>query len=274
MIKLSFDTSFKTCSDLASGCIVSIGVFDGLHLGHQAIIKKNVELARKGGFLSVVMTFSVNPKMAKGSMEKMAPMLGVKEMDEMLEKMGVDVHCVIDFSSDMSKLSGEEFIAKLCTSCRVEAMVVGTSFRCGNPHESVGSSEIEVLLSRYTSSAFLVVVPSVFVEGTEVSSSLIRRCLLTGDLEQVSKLLGRAYSLDLRDLPWESPCKWSQDRLLIDVRTLGRLLPPEGVYMVEATDNQSGVTQKVETRLCISEDHLALELPVRMKPSGIIFLGA
>ena len=270
MIKLSFDTSFKTCSALQTGCIVSIGVFDGLHLGHQAIIKKNVELARKGGFLSVVMTFSVNPKMAKGSMEKMAPMLGVKEMDEMLEKMGVDVHCVIDFSSDMSKLSGEEFIAKLCTSCRVEAMVVGTSFRCGNPHESVGPSEIEVLLSRYTSSAFLVVVPSVFVEDTEVSSSLIRRCLLTGDLEQVSKLLGRAYSLDLRDIPYE----WSQNRLLFDVRTLGRLLPSEGVYMVEATDKQSRVTQKVETRLCISEDHLALELPVRMKPSGIIFLGA
>ena len=265
MIKLSFDTSFKTCSDLASGCIVSIGVFDGLHLGHQAIIKKNVELARKGGFLSIVMTFSVNPKMAKGSMEKMAPMLGVKEMDEMLEKMGVDVHCVIDFSSDMSKLSGEEFIAKLCTSCRVEAMVVGTSFRCGNPHESVGPSEIEVLLSRYTSSAFLVVVPSVFVEGTEVSSSLIRRCLLTGDLEQVSKLLGRAYSLDLRDIPYE----WSQNRLLFDVRTLGRLLPPEGAYMVEATDNQS----RVKAQLCISEDHLALELPVRMNPSGITFLG-
>ena len=264
MTKVICDTSFAPFSS-SKGCVVSIGVFDGLHLGHQAIIKKNVELARKNGFLSVVMTFSVNPKMAKGSMKKMAPVIGGKEMEEMLEKMGVDVHCVIDFSSDMSKLSGEEFIAKLCTLCKVEAMVVGTSFRCGNPHESVGPSELEVLLSRYTSSAFLVVVPSVFIQDQEVSSSLIRRCLLTGDLEQVSKLLGRAYSLDLRDCP----CEWSQNRLLFDVRTLGRLLPPEGVYMVEATDKQ----RRVKAQLCVSEDHLALKLPVRMIPNGITFLG-
>ncbi len=265
MIKVSFDTSFKASSVFSTGCVVSIGVFDGLHLGHQTIFKKNVELARKSGFLSVVMTFSVNPKMAKGSMKKMEPITSALEMDEMLEKMGVDVHCIIDFSSDMSKLSGEEFIAKLCTLCRVEAMVVGTSFRCGNPHESVGPSELKVLLSRYTSSAFLVVVPSVILDGVEVSSSLIRSCLLTGDWEQVSKLLGRAYSLDLRGVP----SRWSQNRLLFDVRTLGRLLPPEGVYMVEATDFQS----RVKAQLCISEDHLALELPVRMNPSGITFLG-
>ena len=264
MNKVILNTSFSALPS-SKGCVVSIGVFDGLHLGHAAIIKKNVELAQRGGYLSVVVTFSVNPKMAKGSMKKMEPLTSALQMDEMLEKLGVDVHCIIDFSNDMSKLSGEEFIAKLCTSCKVEAMVVGTSFRCGNPHESVGSSELKVLLSRYTSSAFLVVVPSVFIEGSEVSSSLIRRCLLTGDLEQVSKLLGRAYSLDLRGIPYE----WSQNRLLIDVRTLGRLLPPEGAYMVEATDNQS----RVKAQLCISEDHLALELPVRMNPSGITFLG-
>ena len=264
MNKVVLDTSFSALPS-AKGCVISIGVFDGLHLGHVAIIKKNVELARKGGYLSVVVTFSVNPKMAKGSMQRLAPLTSTLEMDEILEKMGVDVHCIIDFSNDMSKLSGEEFIAKLCTSCKVEAMVVGTSFRCGNPHASVGPTEMSELLSKYTSSAILVVVPSVFIEDQEVSSSLIRRCLLTGDLEQVSKLLGRAYSLDLRGVP----SKWSQNRLLIDVRTLGRLLPPEGVYMVEATDNQS----RVQAQLCISEDHLALKLPVRMNPSGITFLG-
>ncbi len=270
MLKVVLDASFSALP-VSKGCVVSIGVFDGLHLGHAAIINKNIELARKDGYLSVVITFSVNPKMAKGSMKKLQPLTSAQEMDEMLEKMGVDVHCIIDFSNDMSKLSGEEFIAKLCTSCKVEAMVVGTSFRCGNPHESVGPSELEVLLSKYTSSAFLVVVPSVFLEAVEVSSSLIRRCLLTGDLEQVSKLLGRAYSLDLRGVSSE----WSQNRLLFDVRTLGRLLPPEGAYMVEATDNQSGVAVKttVKAQLCISEDHLALELPVRMIPSGITFLG-
>lgn len=258
-------TVFGTTNQSGKPCVVSIGVFDGLHLGHARIIDENVALAHKHGWQSVVMTFSVNPKMAKGSMKALKPLSSMRFFDEMLEKAGVDQHCIIDFSDDMSKLTGEEFVAMLCTSYSVRAMVVGTSFRCGNPSSSAGVSNLEGLLSKYTSSASLVVVPSVFVEGEEVSSSLIRRCLLTGDLDKASRLLGRAYSLDLRDLPYES----SQNRLLYSVRALGQLLPPEGLYMVEAT--ASGALAKC--RLCVSEDHLALELPVRMIPDGITFLG-
>ncbi len=258
-------TVFGETNKSGKPCVVSVGVFDGLHLGHARIIAQNVALAHRNGWMSVVMTFSVNPKMAKGSMKALKPLSSMRFFDEMLEKAGVDQHCIIDFSDDMSKLTGEEFVAMLCTSYSVRAMVVGTSFRCGNPSSSAGVSNLEGLLSKYTSSASLVVVPSVFVEGEEVSSSLIRRCLLTGDLDKASRLLGRAYSLDLRNVPYEP----SQNRLFYSVRALGQLLPPEGLYMVEAT--ASGALAKC--RLCVSEDHLALELPVRMIPDGITFLG-
>ena len=252
-------------------CVVTIGVFDGLHPGHQMIVDRTVSTARELGVKSVVMTFSVNPKMAAGSKGSVDALQSDSELKEMLALRGVDYHCVIDFSDDMSKLSGEEFIALLCTSYDVRAMVVGDSFRAGNPSHSVGPADIQKLLLGYTSSAFLRVIPSVVLDGEVVSSSLIRRCLLTGDPGRASGLLGRAYSLDLRGASFaEEDADASHKRLFYDVRTLGLLLPRAGKYMVEATAGGSAVTGTAS----VSENRLALELPVRMTPDGITFPGA
>ena len=250
-------------------CVITIGVFDGMHLGHQAIIDETVRTACGLHAQSVVVTFSVNPKMAKGSQERLPGLLSRKVFEEILSDRGVNFHCVIDFSDDMSKLSGEEFIALLCTSYRVRAMVVGDSFRAGRPPLQAGPSEIAELIRKYTSSAYLRVLPPVVVDDEVVSSSAIRRCLLTGDLGKASRLLGRAYSLDLRGSSTEVLSEASQKRLF-DVRTLGLLLPKAGEYVVEAT--AGGRTFR--TKAFVSENHLALELPVRIPPDGITFLGA
>jgi len=246
-------------------CTVCIGVFDGMHPGHIRIIDETVKLASELGAESVVISFSVNPKMSKGTMDSHPGLQTLADFEEMLSFRGVIHHCVIDFSDDMSKLSGEEFIALLCTSYKLKAMVVGDSFRAGNPAHCVGPVEIGRLLSGYTSSASLRVVPPVVMDGEVVSSSLIRRCLLTGDLAKAARLLGRAYSLDLRGI---SSSEASQKRLF-DVRTLGLLLPRKGRYMVEATEDG----RVVKATAVVSESCLALELPVRMNPDGITFLG-
>ena len=253
-------------------CVVCIGVFDGMHTGHQAIIDETVKLARDLRAESVAVTFSRNPKMARSSMPYAGALQSDRQLEEMLSDRGINYHCVIDFSDDMSKLTGEEFIALLCTSYEVRAMVVGDSFRAGARAYSVGPSEMKVLLTGYTSSAYLRVIPPVVIDDEVVSSSLIRGCLLTGDVDKASRLLGRAYSLDLRGASfiWDD-CSGdaSQKRLFIDVRTLGLLLPKEGRYKVRATAEG----KQVESEAFVSEDHLALELPVRMNPDGIIFLG-
>ena len=244
-----------------------IGVFDGLHLGHLAVIDETVRLARENGWESLLISFSVNPKMERGTQVRLPGLTSPAIFEEMLSSRGINHHCVIDFSDDMSKLTGEEFIALLCTSYRVEVMVVGDSFRAGRPPHDAGPSEIAQLLRKYTSSAYLRVLPPVVVDGMVVSSSAIRRCLLTGDLGKTSGLLGRAYSLDLRG---KAPAESSQNRLFYDVRTLGLLLPKAGEYVVEATAEGFAC----RGRAFVSEDHLALELPVRMIPDGITFLGA
>ena len=173
--------------------VIAIGVFDGLHLGHVRIIDETVSMARSLGAFSVVVTFSTNPKNGKGSPSFQNALQSPSDFTEMLAIRGIDYHCVIDFSDDMSKLSGEEFIALLCTSYDVKAMVVGDSFRAGNPTSCVGPAQIQKLLSEYTSSASLRVVPQVVIDNEVVSSSLIRRCLLTGDLAKAARLLGRAW---------------------------------------------------------------------------------
>ena len=253
-------------------CVITVGVFDGMHLGHQRIIDETVSLARDLQAQSVAITFSSNPKMVSHSAPAMPALQSRAELEEMLADRGINYHSVIDFSSDMSKLSGEEFIALLCTSYEVRAMVVGDSFRAGARANSVGPSEIRDLLSKYTSSAYLRVIPSVVKDGEVVSSSLIRGCLLTGNPDKASGLLGRAYSLDLRgaSVLEESLTDTSQTRLLFDVRTLGLLLPKAGKYKVRAT--AEGIS--IDGEAFVSEDHLALELPVRMIPDGITFLGA
>lgn len=187
MTKLDFcDSSFRNID-----CVITVGVFDGLHLGHMKLIRECVRTASELNARSVVITFSVNPKMYCGVQDRMPDIDTPQHINDILENTGVDYHCVIDFSDDISKLSGEEFIAKLCTSYRLRAMVVGEDFRCGNPKGQAGPKEIGVFLSEYTSDAVLRVVSPLILDGEVVSSSLIRRCLLTGDLEKASRLLGR-----------------------------------------------------------------------------------
>ena len=176
-------------------CVVTVGVFDGLHLGHMEILKTCKKLADDLDAKSVVITFDSNPKMKLGLQEKFDDLISTEERDKLLNDLTLDYQCVIDFSLHMSKISGEEFIALLCTSYDIKAMVVGEDFRCGNASSSASVSDIQKYLTRYTSSAFLKVVPSVLVNGEVVSSSLIRRCLLTGNLEKASRLLGRPYIL-------------------------------------------------------------------------------
>lgn len=177
--------------------VMTIGVFDGMHVGHMKTINECVKTARELCAKSVVVTFNVNPKMYCGTEEQMKSICSDSEIESILSNAGVNYHCVIDFSHNISKLTGEEFVAKVCTSYDLRAMVVGTDFRCGCKNGSAGIEEISLLLPKYTSSAFLKVVDPVFINGEKVSSSLIRRCLLTGDTEKASVLLGRSLNLGL-----------------------------------------------------------------------------
>lgn len=204
--------------------VCSIGVFDGMHCGHQQIIASCVELAKKIGCKSMVVTFDRNPK-GVGT----PPLMSPAQKRQIIAELGVDYLVVIDFSADFSKLSGVEFLNLLSTLCTLKGIVVGLDFRCGTPASCAGPEQLQEYLSRRGPGNKLLISPYVRLDGGErISSSLVRNTLKTGDFLQVEKMLGRYYSLDLRAVRPER----RDGGLWYPLQALVQLLPSCGSYVV------------------------------------------
>ena len=206
---------------------VCIGVFDGLHSGHQAIIKRCVELAKAQDYQSMVITFDKNPKMLMKSQPYHSKLASDAQIEELLENIGVDHLVVIDFSADFSKLTAEEFLTLVCAFCQVKVMVVGEDFRCGAPASSAGPVQLQEYLSRLSPGSFVEVPPFVRTSTGEITSSTsVRKKLLEGALEEVQSMLGRPYELDLVAYP----SKFVDNGLLYRTSSFMQLLPTAGEY--------------------------------------------
>lgn len=206
---------------------LSIGVYDGIHIGHQRIIAQTVTLAKNevDGKV-VVITFAQNPKTMMGRNPFKQPLMSLRQSTDFFSELGVDYLVVIDFSPDFSKLTGEEFIARITSLFDVRAIVVGENFRCGQ-HADTGAKEISDILPRYTNGAFLM-VPHMYrlKDGTYYSSTLVRTNILVGSLADTSALLGRNYSLDLAHIPSRKDgCP-----PIVSLGSFVQLLPPPGDY--------------------------------------------
>ncbi|HAF85543.1 MAG TPA: FAD synthetase [Sphaerochaeta sp.] len=209
---------------------VSVGVFDGLHVGHLKILNRNIELAREHGWQTMAITFNKNPKMFMKSQTAHSRLTSDVQFEEILAKLGIDHLVVIDFSAEFSKLTAKEFLAFVCSFCQVKAMVVGEDFRCGAPVSSAGPVQLQEYLSRLAPCAIVDVPPFVRTAGGAIASStLVRQKLLEGALEEVQSMLGRPYALDLVAYP----SKFSEDGLLYRTASFMQLLPMAGLY--EAT---------------------------------------
>ena len=206
---------------------VSIGVFDGLHAGHLTILNHCTSLARINGWESMVITFDVNPKMTMQSQPYHSRLTSDAQFEEILANSGVDHLVVIDFSADFSKLTAEEFLTLVCAFCQVKAMVVGEDFRCGAPASSAGPVQLQEYLARLSPGALVEIPPFVLTTNGEItSSSLVRKKLLEGALEEVQSMLGRPYELDLVAYP----SKFVNNGLLYRTSSFMQLLPTAGEY--------------------------------------------
>lgn len=204
---------------------ISIGVFDGMHLGHCSVVKTAVEEAEKLNAGCMVITFDSNPK--PGKPEKRLTTL-FQNM-ELFETMGVSYVAVIDFSPEIAKLSGEAFLSAVKNSCRCREIVVGSDFKCGNPSTQLGSAE----LGRYLGTdARTVIVPDIVTpDGKIISSTLIRGLLQKGLVSDVCACLGRFYELEA-DVPFLR----LNNELLYTSCSLKNLLPCSGFYVADVVD--------------------------------------
>lgn len=174
-------------------CVVTIGVFDGVHLGHQQIISRAVERARELGVPSVVLTFDPHPieVIRPGSHPPM--LTGQRYKADLVQALGVDVFCVLPFTLDFMRLTAEEFVHKvLLEKLHVSAVVVGENFRFGNG----GSGTVGSLADDGRRFGFSVEGFPLQGSGDMTwSSTYVRSCVTSGDVTSAEVALGREHRI-------------------------------------------------------------------------------
>jgi len=209
---------------------MTIGVFDGVHRGHQALINKIT--ATDISAVPTAITFRFNPKSVLRPDLYEGDITSLRRKLALLELSGIRMVVLIDFSGNFSKMKGKEFVDLLKDRGNLRYLAVGSDFRCGH-----GLDTDAVLLQRMNEGNGIPteVVPPVLKDGLPISSSRIRTAIAAGNLVEAAALLGRNVDIDLVDVP-TTP---GNAMIMFDVRAAHRIAPPDGRYSAVLYDRQS-----------------------------------
>ncbi len=173
-------------------CVLVLGMFDGVHRGHQALLMRGGELAQEMNFPLNVLSFEPHPLRVLKP-ELAPPLLNtLPEKARVMQSFGVDALCITTFDRARADQSPEDFMAEMVATYAPVVVVCGFNYTFGKG--GVGNGK---LLREYGKKHGFrtVVVPEVIVEGATVSSTRIRRVLAEGDIPMANRLLGTAYTL-------------------------------------------------------------------------------
>ncbi|MHB1401001.1 MAG: bifunctional riboflavin kinase/FAD synthetase [Thiobacillus sp.] len=175
---------------------VTIGNFDGLHLGHQAMLARLQDVAQARGLPSCVLSFEPHPREFFTPEQAPARLSSLREKAECLQRMGIDRLHVFRFDRAFSALSAEAFIEQvLGTTLQARYVLVGDDFRYGAKR----AGDFALLKQAGQSLGFEAeFLPTVEVAGERASSTAVRQALAAGELEHAERLLGRPYSISGR----------------------------------------------------------------------------
>jgi cytidyltransferase-like protein len=175
-------------------CVLTIGVFDGVHRGHQALIRRAVDDGRELGLPVVLMTFDPHPSEVVRPGSHPAELTTLRRRAELVEELGVDVFFVLPFDLPTSHLSAEVFVHDvLVDRLHVAAVVVGENFHFG--HRGAGNLALLTELGHrfgFTADGIGLVAE----EAVTVSSTFVRACVDAGDVRAAAEALGRPHRLD------------------------------------------------------------------------------
>lgn len=167
--------------------MLALGMFDGVHIGHRALISRAVELAREMGAESMVCTFDRHPRSVLFPDRAPQPLMTQQEQLAEFEKLGVDWALIKHFDMEFADVAADVFIASLVSATKARAIVCGNNYSFGKG----GAGGTDML--RELSGAFdyrLEVLSPVKDAGEMVSSTLIRKLINEGDLARAQRLLG------------------------------------------------------------------------------------
>jgi len=175
--------------------LLTIGVFDGIHLGHQRLLTHLRDEARKKNWLSSVVTFKSHPKTVLSPENKLLWLSDMETRISLIRNLGIDVIVVLPFTSELARLTARRFVQLLKEYLKMRGLIIGPDFALGRDRE--GDAEKLRLLGREMDFS-VEVIPPVVIDGQVVSSSAIRQALTQGDMKKAEKLFGRLFSLNGR----------------------------------------------------------------------------
>ncbi len=211
--------------------IATVGIFDGVHLGHRHIIAKCVDKARQSKGSSILITFYPHP--LKRLNTKLCPplIMSLEQRLKIFEELGVDLCVIINFTKIFAGLSAVNFVHKvLIKRLRIKELFIGYNFRFG--FKAKGDINLLKKISRQAGLK-VTIVREVKVKGRPISSTAIRRLTEEGKLSEAGRLLGKPYSIygvvvkgEKRGAGLGFPTA--------NIKTYQEVLPPNGVYAVMA----------------------------------------
>ncbi|HEX74872.1 MAG TPA: bifunctional riboflavin kinase/FAD synthetase [Dehalococcoidia bacterium] len=214
-------------SSVNKDTLLTIGVFDGVHLGHKYLISQLKKQARLQNLLSGLITFRQHPQEILSPQSKLPFLTDLFQRTNLLKNEGIEDIITLSFTRELAQLSARQFLSLLKKYIRMRGLVIGYDFALGQNKE--GNTNTLSALGQEMGFS-VTVIPPIVIDGEVVSSTAIRNALSEGDMKRVQNLIGRPFRLYGRVIPGAGrgiELDFPTANLDIDPE---QALPAEGVY--------------------------------------------
>ena len=211
---------------------IALGVFDGVHLGHQKLIKLTVDKAKKNDGISMVVNFDPHPDIIINPESNVFLLTTLEERISLIKDLGVDVFLIIKFNKVMSKMPPEDFISKiLVDSLQAKELFVGFNYKFG--FQGKGNPDILREYSKFYKFKTNILKP-IAANNTIISSTRIKDYIKSGEIKKAKKLLGHAITISGRVISGKGRGRKLLNFATANIETPSdKILPVNGVYLVE-----------------------------------------
>jgi riboflavin kinase/FMN adenylyltransferase len=211
---------------------IALGVFDGVHLGHQKLIKLTVDKARKNDGISIIATFDPHPDIIINPESNVFLLTTLEERISLIKDTDVDVFLIIKFNKMMSKMSPEDFISKiLVDSLQVKEIFVGFNYKFG--FRGKGNPDILREYSKIYKFETHILEP-IIANNTIISSTRIKDYIKSGEIGKAKKLLGHDITISGKVISGKGRGRKLLNFATANIETPSdKILPVNGVYLVE-----------------------------------------
>jgi riboflavin kinase/FMN adenylyltransferase len=240
---------------------VTIGTFDGVHFGHQKIIEKLIDEAKKAGKKSVVLTFFPHPRMVLQKDVSLELINTIEERATLLEKTGLDYLIIHPFSKEFSRMTALEFVRDiLVNQLNISKLIIGYDHHFGKNREGNITQ-----LTEYSHLYDFEVeeIPAQDIDDVSVSSTKIRRALATGNLKTANNFLGYSFMLNGNVVNGKKlGGKIGYPTANIDIKESYKLIPKTGVYIVKSTIDEKTIfgIMNIGNRPTVNGNHQTIEV--------------